>query len=184
MDYLARAAEAFFHIIKVGGDTFVGIAGGIVPTLVVLMTLINFVVRLIGQERVERAAAKLTGNIVARYMLLPLLAVFVLTNPLATAMGRFLKERHKPGYIDATESFFHPPLGLFPHINPAEIFVFMGIAVGLQTLGLSLAPMAVRAFLAGLVIILIRGFVTEKVMGILMTRRNVTDADLEAVEEA
>lgn len=120
----------------------------------------------------------------ARYLVLPVISVIVLMNPLATTMGRFLKEEHKPGFIDATESFFHPPLGLFPHINPAEIFVYMGIAIGIQTLGLSLAPMAVRAFLAGLVVILVRGIITERIMALMMARRGITvDSLYEVAEE-
>lgn len=183
-DALVRFVEGFFALIQTGADTFVGIATGIIPTLLILMTLVNLIVRLIGPERVERTAEKLTGNVFARYLVLPVISVIVLMNPLATTMGRFLKEEHKPGFIDATESFFHPPLGLFPHINPAEIFVYMGIAIGIQTLGLSLAPMAVRAFLAGLVVILVRGIITERIMALMMARRGITvDSLYEVAEE-
>ena len=177
---MVKIVEVFFALIAKGAETFVDIAGGIIPSLLILMTLVNFIIRLIGQEKVEKAAAKMTGNVVSRYMILPFIAAFILTNPLLTVFGKFLKEYQKPGYIDAAESILHPTLGLFPHINPGEIFVYMGIAIGLETLGFSLAPFALRAFFAGMVVILIRGIITEKIMLFNMKKNNVTPEDLEA----
>ena len=34
-------------------------------------------------------------------------------------------------FYDAAVSFVHPPLGIFPHVNPGELFVWAGIAKGL-----------------------------------------------------
>jgi hypothetical protein len=65
---------------------------------------------------------------------LPLLAVFFLTNPMAYTFGSFLEEKHKPAFYDAAVSYVHPPLGLFPHINPGEYFVWGGILVALLEL--------------------------------------------------
>lgn len=39
----------------------------------------------------------------------------------------------------------------------------MGIAAGVSALGLSLGDLAVRYFLVGVVVILLRGIVTEKI---------------------
>ncbi len=52
-----------------------------------------------------------------RYLVLPVLAVFFLTNPMAYTMGRFLPEKYKPAFYDSAVSFVHPITGLFPHAN-------------------------------------------------------------------
>ena len=105
-----------------------------------------------------------------RYLVLPVLSLFFLTNPMAYSFGKFLPEKYKPAFYDAAVSFCHPITGLFPHANAGEIFVYMGVAAGIQTQGLPLGDLAVRYFLVGLVVILLRGLVTEKITGILMAK--------------
>ncbi len=90
------------------------------------------------------------------------MAVFFLTNPMAYTFGRFLPEKYKPAFYDAAVSFVHPILGLFPHANPAELFVYMGIAQGIQQLGLPVGELAIRYFIVGVIVILIKGMVTER----------------------
>ena len=97
-----------------------------------------------------------------RYTVMPVMAVFFLTNPMAYTFGRFLPEKYKPAFYDAAVSFVHPILGLFPHANPAELFVYMGIAQGIQQLGLPVGELAIRYFIVGVIVILIRGMVTER----------------------
>jgi PTS system glucitol/sorbitol-specific IIC component len=99
------------------------------------------------------------------------LAVFFLTNPMAYTMGRFLPERDKPAFYDSAVSFVHPPLGLFPHVNAGELFVWAGIANGIQQLRLPLGDLAVRYFYVGLIVIFLRGIVTETISRIMFARR-------------
>jgi PTS system glucitol/sorbitol-specific IIC component len=129
--------------------------------LIVLITAINALIRIIGEERINRLARRSTKNIILRYTLFPVLAVFFLTNPMAYTFGKFLPEKQKPAFYDSAVSFVHPITGLFPHANPAELFVYLGISAGITTLGLSLGPLAIRYFLVGIIVILIRGIVTE-----------------------
>ena len=184
MDSLVWLATHFIGMFQEGGKTFIGLVTGIIPTLIVLLTGVNALIALIGPERIEKvgewAARPGAAYYPVRYLLLPVLSCFFLTNPMAYTMGRFLPERFKPAFYDAAVSYVHPPLGIFPHINPGELFVWLGIATGITALGLSPTPLAVRYLLVGLVVIFIRGLVTEWITGILFARRNAQQPVVEA----
>lgn len=176
---LATAAEDFIKVFNKGGEVLLSLMGGILPTLIVLLTAVNALVRLIGPEKIDnlgRAAARPGFQwYPVRYIVLPFVSVFMLTNPMAYTMGRFLPERLKPAFYDSAVSFVHPILGIFPHANPGELFVYLGIATGIQQLGYGLGDLAVRYLLVGLVVIFIRGIVTEAI-----TVRMMTKAEREA----
>ena len=108
-------------------------------------------------------AQKATKYTITRYTIVPVLAVIFLANPMCYTFGRFVEEKYKPAFYDAAVSFVHPVTGLFPHANGGELFVYMGIASGITTLGLPLGDLAVRYFIVGVIVIFIRGFVTEKI---------------------
>jgi PTS system glucitol/sorbitol-specific IIC component len=171
---LATAAEDFIAVFNKGGEVLLSLMGGILPTLIVLLTAVNALVRLIGPEKIEnlgKAAARPGLQwYPVRYIVLPFVAVFVLTNPMAYTMGRFLPERFKPAFYDSAVSFVHPILGIFPHANPGELFVYVGIATGIQQLGFGLGDLAVRYMLVGLVVIFIRGIVTEAITARMMKK--------------
>ncbi|GAA1916627.1 PTS glucitol/sorbitol transporter subunit IIC [Nocardioides lentus] len=175
---LAHAAEWFIGLFQAGGEVFVGLVTGIIPLLIVLLTAVNALIRAVGPERIDKvgelAARPGIQYYPVRYLLLPVLSVFFLTNPMAYTMGRFLPERYKPAFYDSAVSFVHPITGLFPHANPAELFVYLGIAAGITTLGLSTSDLAVRFLLVGLVVILIRGIVTELITSRMLSRRATT----------
>jgi glucitol/sorbitol PTS system EIIC component len=172
---LADAADWFIGLFQAGGEVFLGLVTGIIPTLIVLLTAVNALIRMIGPERIDKlgeyaARPGLQWDPV-RYLVLPVLSVFFLTNPMAYTMGRFLPERYKPAFYDSAVSFVHPITGLFPHANPGELFVYLGIAAGITTLGLSTSDLAVRFLAVGLVVILIRGVVTELLTARMIARR-------------
>jgi len=172
---LATGAEDFIKVFNKGGSVLLSLMGGILPTLVVLLTAVNALIRIIGPEKIEnlgKAAARPGLQwYPVRYIVLPFVAVFVLTNPMAYTMGRFLPERFKPAFYDSAVSFVHPILGIFPHANPGELFVYVGIATGIQQLGYGLGDLAVRYLLVGLVVIFIRGIVTERITARMMNRQ-------------
>jgi PTS system glucitol/sorbitol-specific IIC component len=172
---LAGAAEWFIGLFQAGGETFLGLVTGIIPTLIVLLTAVNALIRMIGPEKIEKfgeyAARPGLQWYPVRYLVLPVLSVFFLTNPMAYTMGRFLPERYKPAFYDSAVSFVHPITGLFPHANPGELFVYLGIAAGITQLGLGTADLAVRFLVVGLVVILIRGIVTELLTARMLSRR-------------
>lgn len=173
MDFFVKLAEGFIAMFQQGGEQFIGMLTGIVPTLICLITAVNAFIKFVGEERINNFARKCTKNIVLRYTLFPLIAVFFLTNPMAYTFGKFLPEHQKPAFYDSAVSFVHPITGLFPHANAAELFVYMGIAHGITQLNLSLGPLALRFFIVGLIVILIRGIVTEKITLKMMENREV-----------
>lgn len=173
MDFFIRLAEGFIEMFQTGGEQFVGMLTGIVPTLICLITAVNAIIKFVGEERIHRFAERCTKNIILRYSVFPILAVFFLTNPMAFTFGKFLPEYQKPAFYDSAVSFVHPITGVFPHANAAELFVYMGIAQGITTLGLPLGPLAIRFFIVGVIVILIRGIVTERITISMMKGRNI-----------
>ncbi|TIU66644.1 MAG: PTS beta-glucoside transporter subunit IIABC, partial [Mesorhizobium sp.] len=118
LGWLTAIGKYFIGIFQKGGEVFAGFVTGIIPTLVVLMTAFYAVTELVGEERVHGLARGAGRIALTRYTVLPVLSVFFLTNPMAYTFGSFLEEKHKPAFYDAAVSYVHPPLGLFPHINP------------------------------------------------------------------
>jgi len=180
MEALAKAAEWFIGLFIQGGQTFSGLVVGIIPLLIVLMTFVNALIALIGTDKID-AVGKLAARegiiyYPIRYMVFPFLAVFFLTNPMAYTMGRFLPEKYKPAFYDSAVSMVHPPLGVFPHVNPGEYFVWAGIANGITEAGYNVGDLAIRYLLVGFVVILLRGIVTERISAIMWKREEQPEA--------
>ena len=92
MNVISSIAQRFMGLFSAGGETFTGWVTGIIPQVVCLLTFMNSIIKLVGEEKVEKFAKKLTSNAILRYSLFPLIADMFLGNPMAYSFGRFLDE--------------------------------------------------------------------------------------------
>lgn len=151
MDFIINFAEGFMRLFQLGGETFISWMTGIVPVVLMLLVAMNALIAILGEEKVNKLAQVSAKNPISRYMILPFISAFMLGNPMAISMGRFMPEFYKPSYVASQMQFCHTSNGVFPHINPGELFVWLGIASGIETLGLSTMDLAIRYLLVGLV---------------------------------
>ena len=154
------------NIVSTGTDQLLTWMTQLLPQVFLFLIFMNAVTSMIGRARVERLAAKCGSNPALRYMVLPFLSAVVLGNPMAISMGRYLPERYKPAYFASASYHCHTNSGIFQHINPAELFLWLGIANGVLARGLDTFPLAIRYLLAGLIANFVSGFATE-----LITKR-------------
>ena len=145
----------------------------LLPQIFLFLILLNAVTCLIGRRRVEKLAARCGSNVFLRYLVLPFLSAVVLGNPMAISMGRYLPEHSKPAYFASASYHCHTNSGVFQHINPAELFLWIGIANGVLACGHSIFPLAVRYLLAGLAANFVSGYTTEIITGRLEKRQGI-----------
>ena len=173
MDIIVNLAEGFMGLFDAGAETFVGWVTSIIPRVLLLLIFMNALIALIGQERINKFAKVCSKNVILAYGILPFLSAFMLGNPMALSMGKFLPERMKPSYYASASYHCHTNSGMFPHINVGEIFIYLGIADGISTLGLSTTPLAVRYMLVGLVMNFFAGWVTDFTTKIVMKQQKI-----------
>ena len=161
MDFLVKFASAFMSVFQAGGANFVSWVTGIIPTILMLLVMMNAIIALIGDERIEVIAKVCTSNPILRYAVLPWVSAFMLGNPMALSMGKFMPEFYKPSYYASASYHCHTNSGIFPHINPSEIMIYLGIAQGLTAIGLDSTPLAIRYMLVGFIANFISGWATD-----------------------
>lgn len=173
MNIIIKLASGFMGLFDVGATQFVSWVTGIVPKVLLLLILMNAIIALIGQEKINKFAKVCSGNVILAYGVLPFLSAFMLGNPMALSMGKFLPERMKPSYYAAASYHCHTNSGIFNHINPGEIFIYLGIASGIQTLGLDMTELGLRYMLVGFVANFMSGWATDFTTKIVMKQQGI-----------
>ncbi|MCI9889802.1 PTS glucitol/sorbitol transporter subunit IIC [Micrococcales bacterium 31B] len=184
MQGIVWVATHFIGLFQAAATNFMGLVTGILPLLLVLLTFMYAVTTWIGEERVTRAV-KWSGRwAITRYTIMPILAVLMLTNPMCYSFARFLPERLKPAFYDSAVSFVHPVTAFFPHANAGELFLWTGVAAGvLQANESAYIRLAVMYFLVGIIVILIRGIVTEWITKLIIRRSGYNEVFAKYDEE-
>lgn len=173
---LTWGATSFIGLFNAAGQAFVGLFTGILPTLIVLLTLMFAITTWIGEARVTRAVQWAGRYAITRYTLMPILAVILLTNPMCYSFGVYLPERQKPAFYDSAVSFVHPVTAFFPHANAGEIFVWAGVSAGVLAADPAKYPiLALLYFGTGIVVIFLRGIMTEWITRLLIRRQGLTE---------
>ena len=155
MNIIIKGASGFMGLFDTGAETFISWVSGIVPKVLLLLILMNTIIALIGQERVNKFAKLCSGN------------------PMALSMGKFLPERMKPSYYASASYHCHTNSGIFSHINPGEIFIYLGIAQGVQKAGFDMTELGLRYMLVGLVMNFFSGWVTDFTTKMVMKQQGI-----------
>lgn len=100
-------------LFQLGGETFISWMTNIVPLVLMLLIAMNTLIAFLGEEKVNSLAKISAKNPVSRYMILPFISAFMLGNPMAISMGRFLPEYYKPSFVAAQMQFCHTSMVYF-----------------------------------------------------------------------
>lgn len=160
MDIFVHAASWFFNLFQTGGQIFISwttvsvdsdgkVTGfGFRETVLMLLVAMNSLIQLIGQDRMNGLAIEGRRQPVQPF---PLLLPFVArsSSPMALSLGRFLPEKYKPKAITPAPPSSATPATACSRINAGELFIWLGIAGGVISLGLDPIQLALRATLAG-----------------------------------
>ena len=170
MEAITVFGEYFYKLFNNGGFYFIELyVLRLLPWIIIMMAFMNILFKLIGLENIEKFTQILGKNIVTRYLLMPVVCMMFSGNPMTYPYARFLPQHQRTAFFDAGISFCHPVTGLFPHANPGEIFVWLGIASGVFFNQLNqgvggievLGGLAVEYFLLGVVMCVLRSTVTQ-----------------------
>ena len=182
MNFLVSIAEGLSGFFASAGEAIWDNISGTCPTVIAALTVLNTLVAFIGEDRFDKVARKLTGNFFARYTLLPYLANFLVASPTSFTFGKYLKEKYKPGYYEVcNRTNMAPMMCLFPHVNPAELYVWLGVFNGVVAIAgpTAGAKLAAATFIVGFCTSSFIGVVNEKMAMFLAKRQGV---DLDEVE--
>lgn len=174
----------FTHLFSYGGDFLVSWCMDLIPAIFMVLILTNALIRMIPSRFIEKAAVLASQHLLLKYMLIPFFGALLLGNPSALTLGRFMPEKDKPSYYACASFFCHTSSGIFPHINPSELFIWLGIARGVETLGYPLYPLAFRYLAAGLLANFLCGIATDRTTAYYSRKMQLTLADTPEFSES
>lgn len=99
MEFLSNLATAFIGLFQIGGEQFVGYITGIIPTLVCLITAVNALIAIIGQDKVDKLGIICSKNFLLRYTLLPILSMFSCATQWPTQWDVFWMKNTNPHFM-------------------------------------------------------------------------------------
>lgn len=184
MEFLTTIQTFFAKLLAESVSTFTEWMINLIPMILLVMIIMNTIALCIGEKRVRSLAMKANQNILIRYMLLPFLGAIVLCNPMALSLGKYVPEKHKPSYFASASFFCHTSSGVFQHINPSELMIWIGISQGVTKQGLPIYDLAWMYLVAGLFANFISGVLTDyTTKRICDSKGIVLDATLQEEEE-
>lgn len=172
MDFIVNFANAFSAFSSQCGQTLADNITGTIPSLICIFTLTHFITKAVGEKRVEKFARFMGKNSFLVYGVMVPVCKLLLSSGSA-AMARFLPEKCKPGFQSSTERSVHVLGSIFPHVVPYELFVWLGIANGVEALGLNSMNLAARAVVLAIIFGCLSGLLTEYIFVFLAKRAGV-----------
>lgn len=167
-----------------GGNFLVSWCSDLIPTIFMVLIFTNALIRLIPARLIEKTAALASRHLLLKYMLIPFFGAVLLGNPSALTLGRFLSEKDKPSYFACASFFCHTSNGIFPHINSSELFIWLGIAHGVELLGYPTHPLALRYLAAGLIANFLCGVVTDCTTGYYSRKMGILLSDKPRIPDS
>lgn len=159
---LVTISNAITTVFQYCAEYFMDFVTGIIPMVLIMMTLFNAIIAALGQKRIEKITKFMARNKFLAYTILPILSWLLLSNPMLFTTAKFLPPRQRAGFYEAVNCTGVPLMCFFPHVNPAELYAFLGIAGGVEALGYSVEAMGIRYLCAAVVVALVRGLVAER----------------------
>lgn len=167
----------FANWFSYGGNFLISWCMDLIPTIFMVLILTNTLIRLIPENLIEKATALASRHLLLKYMFIPFFGAILLGNPSALTLGCFMPEKDKPSYFASASFFCHTSSGIFPHINSSELFIWLGIAHGIEMLGYSIYPLAIRYLVAGLLANFICGVITDHTTAYYCRKMNLVLSD-------
>lgn len=173
MNIITGFFEKLLEVFQTGGQIFISWLVAVVPVLLMAMIFWKSITSLAGTKWLDKLAGKSEKNPILRYMILPFFSAIMYGNPMSMKAAKSLPEKHKPSYFASQAQFCHTSSGLFPHVNPGEIFVWLGIALGIGKIGLNPVKLAAAYLFAGLVLNFAGGWMTDFTTSLVSKKKNI-----------